>query len=89
MDGIKNYMEKWVKEQMEYLLENMNVCKCEKCKKDICALALNNLKPYYVVNEMGRVMAKLASTQNQFETDITIQVTKAIEIVSKSPKHSC
>ncbi len=87
MEEVFNYMEKWVTESMNKLLEKSNGCKCAKCRKDIFALALNNLKPYYVATEKGRVMAKLANTENQFETDIIIQVTKAINIVQNNPNH--
>lgn len=75
-------------EYMDKLLENDNGCKCEQCKKDIYALALNNLKPYYVTTEKGRVMAKLANYENQIETDIIIEVTKAISKVREKPSHN-
>ena len=88
MEEVFNYMEKWVSECLDKLLEGSKGCKCEKCRKDMFALALNNLKPYYVATDRGRVMAKLANTENQFETDIIIQVTKAIHIVQENPHHT-
>ena len=88
MEEVFNYMEKWVSECLDKLLEDSKGCKCEKCRKDMFALALNNLKPYYVATDRGRVMAKLANTENQFETDIIIQVTKAIHIVQENPHHT-
>ena len=87
MDCVINYMEEWVKDCMNELLDKSDGCKCEKCKRDIFALALNNLKPYYVATNKGRVMAKLANTQNQFETDIVIAVANAIKIVQNNPNH--
>lgn len=88
MKEVFNYMEKWVNECLDKLLKKSKGCKCDKCRKDMYALALNNLKPYYVATEKGRVMAKLANTENQFETDIVIQVTKAINIVQANPNHN-
>ncbi|MBE6072230.1 MAG: competence protein [Clostridium butyricum] len=87
MDNVTNYMEIWVREYMDELLEQSNCCSCEKCKRDIFALALNNLKPYYVTTDKGRVMAKLANAENQFETDIFIEITKAINKVQENPSH--
>ncbi|SFC21805.1 late competence development ComFB family protein [Clostridium uliginosum] len=87
MEKVINYMEIWVKDDMEKLLKESDVCKCNKCQKDIYALALNNLKPCYVVTTKGIVMTKLSGMYQQFETDIIIEVTKAIEIVSNSPRH--
>lgn len=87
MDKVINYMEIWVKECMEKLLLKYDMCSCNKCKKDIYALALNNLKPYYISTNKGEVMAKVKGMYAQFETDIVIEVSKAIETVKKHPKH--
>ena len=54
MKDVINYMEIWVQEYMEILLEKTDGCKCEKCKRDIFTLALNNLKPYYVATPLVR-----------------------------------
>ncbi len=34
----------------ELLKDREDICTCDKCKLDIAAIALNNLKPKYVVN---------------------------------------
>ncbi|AGX43589.1 late competence development ComFB family protein [Clostridium saccharobutylicum] len=88
MNGVINYMEVLVEEHMEILLKESNSCTCDRCKSDIFALALNNLKPYYVVTQRGRVMTKLQMTEQQFDTDITIEVTRAIEQVKNNPAHN-
>lgn len=87
MDGVINYMEIWVKEYMEVLLDRTDVCKCDKCKRDIFTLSLNNLKPYYVATPIGNIMARLESTKQQVETDIVVQITKAINKISDNPNH--
>lgn len=87
MYGVINYMEIWVKEYMEILLERTNVCKCDKCKRDIFTLSLNNLKPYYVATPIGTIMARLESTKQQVEADIVVQITKAINRINNNPNH--
>lgn len=87
MDNVVNYMEIWVAEYMEILLEKTEGCKCDICKRDIFTLSLNNLKPYYVATSLGKIMAKLESTKQQVETDIVVQVTKAIKKVQENPNH--
>lgn len=87
MDNVINYMEVWVKEYMEILMKKTDGCKCDICKRDIFTLALNNLKPYYVATPLGKIMAKLESTKQQVETDIIVQVTKAINKVNENPNH--
>ena len=76
-----------VKECVDELLADSHGCKCEKCRRDIIALALNNLKPCYVTTKLGEVMTKIRSTEQQEETNIIVEVTKAINIVQKNPQH--
>jgi competence protein ComFB len=87
MDNVVNYMEIWVQEYMEILLLKTEGCKCDKCKRDIFTLALNNLKPCYVSTPIGKVMAKLESTKQQFDTDIIVEVANAINKVTINPNH--
>jgi len=87
MDDVINYVEIWVKEYMGILLEKVDGCKCDKCRRDIYTLSLNNLRPYYVATTLGKIMAKLESTKQQVETDIIVEVTKAIGKVNSSPNH--
>lgn len=85
---VKNYMEIIIDEKMPKILKNYtNICKCDKCIQDIKAIALNNLKPKYVVTEKGLVYTRTNELALQFEIDVTREIIKAIEIVSKNPKH--
>lgn len=87
MKQIINCKELMVKECVDELLADSHGCKCEKCRRDIIALALNNLKPCYVTTKLGEVMTKIRSTEQQEETNIIVEVTKAINIVQKNPQH--
>jgi competence protein ComFB len=62
-------------------------CSCEKCKMDIAAIALNNLKPQYVVTEEGNVYGRAMNMNSQFNTNILLEVTKAMAVVGKNPHH--
>jgi competence protein ComFB len=88
MNMLKNYMEIIVDQLLPDILNNYDgVCKCEECVNDIKAIALNNLKPLYMVTDEGNIFLKLNELQFQFITDVTSQIVKAIEIVSKNPRH--
>jgi competence protein ComFB len=88
MDMLVNLMEKEVPYVVNKVLNEMDdVCKCDKCKLDIIAIALNNLKSHYVVSEKGEVFSKINNMSYQFNSDVVVAVTKAIEIVKKNPKH--
>ena len=69
------------------LKDRKDVCTCNKCKMDIAAIALNNLKPKYVVTEKGGLYSKLDTMNSQFDADLIKEVTKAIEIVKNKPQH--
>lgn len=62
-------------------------CNCDKCKMDIAALALNNLKPQYVVTEKGTLLRRANNMNQQYNADVTLEVTKAIAIVGANPQH--
>lgn len=85
---VKNYMEVAVNHLLPKLLEDYpDLCKCEKCLDDIKAIALNHLKPLYVVTEKGSVYAKVNEMEIQFSADIYRELVNAIDIVSKNPRH--
>lgn len=85
---LHNTMEKAVFNIIDRVLSKKeDVCKCEKCKLDIIAIALNNLPPKYVVTEKGHLYSKVNEMEIQFEADIVKELVKAIETVSKSPQH--
>ncbi len=81
-------MEDIVEHLLPLLLKEFpHQCTCSRCMDDIKALALNNLKPYYVATEKGEVYSKLNRMSAQFETDVMKAIVDAICIVSKNPKH--
>lgn len=85
---VKNYMEIIVDDTLERILEKTTLeCKCEKCKDDIRALALNNLKPIYVATEKGILYTKLNEFNMQFKTDVIREIISAIEKVKENPRH--
>ncbi len=84
---LKNCMEDAVKDMLDNVIKDTNVCKCERCRYDIAAIALNHLPPRYVVTEEGEIYARADELRTQFTADITSEIIKAVEIVSKHPHH--
>lgn len=84
----KNYMEEVVDSTLEEILSRRDdVCKCDRCKLDIKALALNHLPPKYVVTDKGYVYTKVNELESQFKADVTVAVTNAMKVVRKNPRH--
>jgi len=87
MPQIKNYMEEIVFNQIKGILEDINVCQCEKCTLDIAAIALNDLPPKYIVTEKGELYSKINALRQQFEVDVVAAITKAAVLVKRKPRH--
>ncbi|MBU3111497.1 late competence development ComFB family protein [Clostridium lacusfryxellense] len=89
MYTLKNFSETEVSNRLNMMLNDYdNICKCEKCKLDIKALALNSLSAKYTVSEQGELYTILLSEINKQEAvDVTSALVRAIEIVSANPKH--
>lgn len=82
-------MEELVWEQLDKVLTGYQpACKCEKCRYDIAALALNFLPPRYFVTEKGETYTKVKLLEQQFRIDIITAITNAILIVNAAPHHN-
>ena len=85
---LRNLMEDEVIHTINSLLKGKeDICTCDKCKMDIAAIALNNLKPKYVVTEKGGLYAKVNTLDYQFDADLIREIIKAINIVGDEPRH--
>lgn len=79
--------EEVIKAVNDQLKATSIACDCDKCKMDIVAITLNNLKPKYVVSRKGRLYGRIANMTYQYNADIVKEVTKAISIVGENPLH--
>lgn len=84
---LKNYMEEIVFNLLKEVLDDINICTCEKCMLDIAAIALNDLPPKYIVTEKGELYTKVNALKQQFEVDVISAITKAAVLVKRKPRH--
>ncbi len=84
---LKNMMEPLIEEKLNEKLEDYDCCKCEICKMDMMAHALNHLPAKYVVTHIGGLYAKLETVTFQHDADVLTAVIKSIEAVSANPRH--
>lgn len=83
-----NMVEEEVRKETLYQLSKTNnICKCNQCVADITAIALNNLKPIYVVTHKGETYTRIKEMEVQFMADVTREVAKALAMVSREPHH--
>lgn len=87
---IINYMEKVVEEYLDKILSDPiydSVCKCEQCRDDIMAKALNKLQPFYITTKTGEVFAEYSKLEIQNQAELIKEVINAIQFVSAKPNH--
>jgi len=86
---LKNITQDIVFDKLEEIkLLFPDVCTCTRCRLDIAAIALNHLPPRYVVTEMGAVFSRVSSLDVQIVADTVQELTRAVEIVRKGPRHA-
>ena len=84
---LKNYTRVAVEEALDTILARQGACECDTCRLDIMAIALNNLKPHYVVTEKGELFARVGKMDFQSSIDVTTEISAAIETVKSRPRH--
>ena len=83
-----NAMEELVEEEYDRSIDKLDCCKCERCRNDTIAYALNLLPTKYVVTHQGALYSKVATVVHvQMQTDILSALTQGAEIVKKFPRH--
>ncbi len=85
---LKNYMEEVVYSYLDLVLKDINMCKCEICKLDVAAKALNGLPSKYIVTKKGEIYSKIDNLKFQFEVDVILAITKAAVLVKRNPRHT-
>ena len=72
---------------MKYM-EMFGVCQCKRCKDDVTALALNNLRPRYIVIAASGLSPLLDMYGNRYNGEITVQLLHACQRVLEFPRHN-
>ena len=85
MTELINLMEETVLRKIDQLWPGTDYCKCENCRMDIATYALNRLPAQYVQSLKGKVLYRFESNQMQRDIEVTVAVSRGIEIVGQSP----
>ena len=83
----KNILEDLITYKLDDLIDSTGVCKCDRCRNDIIAIALNKLPSRYVSSAGGDIMARIQSMDDQMQANITTTILKAIDVVKTKPHH--
>ena len=86
---MQNALEEVVRSIHDQLLRShAEFCDCVKCRDDVATLALNHLRPRYVVGDpLGAAITRVLLEQDQAKTEVTIAVFDAMKRVDANPRH--
>ena len=79
-----NIMELAVDQKLPEAMERFHCCTCDRCKKDVAALALNELTQRYMVTSQDNLNACRALVNS---AEVTGALVKAVLQVRKNPRH--
>ena len=86
--GVRNVIEVIVWESIDRVLDGVpTVCRCDRCRDDIAAYALNQLKPRYATTQKGEIISKAMTLEPQYYLDVITALTKGINQVGRNPRH--
>ena len=83
-----NVMEQLLMRQdLDTVLTQHNVCTCPRCMSDVCSLALTGLPPKYVVTSKDSISPLLSYYENKYKISLLTEFMKACNKVRENPRH--
>lgn len=83
-----NVMEQLIMRQdLDAVLKQHNVCNCPRCMSDVCALALTGLPAKYVVTSKDSISPLLSYYENKYKIPVLTELMKACNKVRQNPRH--
>lgn len=81
---VVNLMEHLVADRLDSAFKKFNCCKCDKCRKDVAAIALNKLPPKYVVTESEKIEELVKEMTG---SEVSTAIVQAVLVVRTHPRH--
>lgn len=83
-----NVMEQLLMRQnLEAVLTQYEVCTCPRCMSDVCALALTGLPSKYVVTSRDSISPLISYYENKYKISVLTELMKACNKVRQNPRH--
>jgi len=82
-----NILEELVRSKVDSSIKAIDMCRCDKCRLNACAIALNALPARYVTTTKGALLALLATSNLEYQAQVQVQVIKALNVVKECPMH--
>lgn len=83
-----NIVEAIVRDKASKLIKTIDMCQCETCYLNACAIVLNAMDPLYVTTKKGALLSRINTAHYTYQTDLTVEIVKALMLVKEKPRHS-
>lgn len=84
---LRNMMEDVVINKLDKLIDQLDCCKCDRCRLDIASYALNRLPTKYIATTQGEIISRLDYMSNEFDMSVTAAIVSASMVIKKHPRH--
>jgi competence protein ComFB len=82
-----NAYDDLVRTNVKNLMKEMDMCQCEKCYLDACALVFNRQYTRFVTTKQGALFAKVPEMGTSNQVDMTVTIMDALQMVQAMPNH--
>ena len=82
-----NVIEKLLVDNIEFLIGEMDCCKCERCRADLVALTLSSLQPKYVVIDKKIEDKLIKNYYDMYLDEILFKLKLCSDKIKQNPNH--
>lgn len=82
-----NAYDEIVRHAVREVMEKTNMCQCERCYLDICAIVFNQGYSYFVNTREGQLLKKIPDMNLGNQVELMVQVMHAMKLVRDFPHH--
>lgn len=82
-----NAYDDLVRTNVRHLMQKMDMCQCEKCFLDTCAMVFNRQYTHFVTTRKGELLAKVPEMSHSNHVEMTVVILDALRLVKSFPKH--
>ena len=76
-----------VKMTVREVMDKTDMCKCERCFLDACAIVFNRGYSYFVNTKEGELLKKIPDMNLGNHVEMMVQVMQALKMVRDFPHH--
>ena len=82
-----NSYDEIVRLTVSELMNSSDICKCERCFLDVCAIVFNRGYTHFVNTREGELLKKIPDMNLGNRVEMQVQVMQAMKLVKSFPHH--